>query len=148
MQLISEIMTRDVITVSPQESVRRAAQIMDELNVGAIPVSDGGRLIGMVTDRDITVRATSAGDAPEETMVRDIMSVGVKTCFDDQSVDEVMEQMRDVQIRRVPVLDHNTQNLVGIVSLGDVATKHSAEVDRTLDKISRPSEPDRPPLNS
>lgn len=148
MQLISEIMTRDVMTVSPQESIRRAAQLMDELNVGAIPVSDAGRLIGMVTDRDITVRATSAGESPNETMVRDIMSVNVKTCFDDQSVDEVMEQMRDVQIRRVPVLDHVTQNLVGIVSLGDVATKHSAEVDRTLDEISRPSEPDRPPLNS
>jgi CBS domain-containing protein len=148
MQLISEIMTRDVMTVSPQESIKRAAQLMDELNVGAIPVSDGGRLIGMVTDRDITVRATSAGESPDQTMVRDVMSVGVKTCFDDQSVDEVMEQMRDVQIRRVPVLDHNTQNLVGIVSLGDVATKHSAEVDRTLEKISMPAEPDRPPLNS
>jgi CBS domain-containing protein len=148
MQLISEIMTRDVTTVSPQESIRRAAQLMDELNVGAIPVCDGDRLIGMVTDRDITVRATSAGETPDDTMVRDVMSVGVKTCFEDQPVDEVMEQMRGAQIRRVPVLDHDTQNLIGIVSLGDVATKHSAEVDRTLEKISMPSEPDRPSLNS
>lgn len=148
MQLISEIMTRDVRTVSPQENIRRAAQIMDELNVGAIPVCDGDRLIGMVTDRDITVRATAAGESPENTMVRDVMSVSVKTCFEDQPVDEVMEQMRDVQIRRVPVIDHETKNLIGIVSLGDVATKHSAEVDRTLEKISTPAEPDRPPLNS
>jgi CBS domain-containing protein len=148
MQLISEIMTRDVMTVSPQDSIRRAAQLMDELNVGAIPVCDGDRLIGMVTDRDITVRATSVGESPDETMVRDIMSVGVKTCFEDQPVDDVMEQMRDVQIRRIPVLDHETQNLIGIVSLGDVATRHSAEVDRTLDEISRPAEPDRPSLNS
>lgn len=148
MQLISEIMTRDVRTISPQENIRRAAQIMDELNVGAIPVCDGDRLIGMVTDRDITVRATAAGELPENTMVRDVMSVSVKTCFEDQPVDEVMEQMRDVQIRRVPVIDHETQNLIGIISLGDVATKHSAEVDRTLEKISTPAEPDRPPLNS
>lgn len=148
MQLISEIMTRDVMTVSPQDSIRRAAQLMDELNVGAIPVCDGDRLIGMVTDRDITVRATSAGEPPEQTMVRDVMSVGVKTCFEDQPVDDVMGQMRDVQIRRLPVLDHETQSLIGIVSLGDVATKHSAEVDRTLDEISRPAEPDRPSLNS
>ncbi|OGB23756.1 MAG: CBS domain-containing protein [Burkholderiales bacterium RIFCSPLOWO2_02_FULL_57_36] len=148
MQLISEVMTRDVRTISPQENIRQAAQLMDELNVGAIPVCDDARLIGMVTDRDITVRATSAGDVPEETMVRDVMSVGVKTCFEDQPVDEVMEQMRDGQIRRVPVVDRETQNLIGIVSLGDVATKHSAEVDRTLEKISTPAEPDRPPLNS
>ena len=148
MQLISEIMTRDVRTVSPQENIRRAAQIMDELNVGAIPVCDGDRLIGMVTDRDITVRATAAGESPENTLVRDVMSVSVKTCFEDQPVDEVMEQMRNVQIRRVPVIDHETKNLIGIVSLGDVATKHSAEVDRTLEKISTPAEPDRPPLNS
>ena len=144
MQLISEIMSRDVRTISPQENIRKAAQLMDELNVGAIPVCDGDRLIGMVTDRDITVRATSAGETPEDTMVRDVMSVGVKTCFDDQPVNEVMDQMRDEQIRRIPVVDHETRNLVGIVSLGDVATKHSAEVDRTLEKISTPSEPDRP----
>ena len=148
MQLISEIMTRDVMTVSPRDSIRRAAQLMDELNVGSIPVCDGDRLIGMVTDRDITIRATSIGEVPDETMVRDIMSVGVKTCFEDQLVNEVMQQMRDVQIRRVPVLDQKTQHLVGIVSLGDVATKHSAEVDRTLDEISRPAELDRPSLNS
>jgi CBS domain-containing protein len=144
MQLISEIMTRDVMTISPKDSIQRAAQIMDEMNVGAIPVVDGGRLIGMVTDRDITVRATSVGESPDETLVRDVMSIDVKTCFDDQPIDEVMEQMRDIQIRRVPVLDHETQSLIGIVSLGDIATKHSAEVDRTLEKISTPAEPDRP----
>jgi CBS domain-containing protein len=148
MQMISEIMTRDVMTVSPQETIQRAAQIMDELNVGAIPVCDQGRLIGMVTDRDITVRATAAGRPPDQTMVRDVMSIDVRTCFENQPVDEVMGQMQDVQIRRIPVLDHETNALIGIVSLGDVATKHSAEVDRTLEKISTPAEPDRPSLNS
>jgi CBS domain-containing protein len=148
MQLISEIMTRDVMTVSPQESIRRAAQMMDELNVGAIPVCDGQKLVGMITDRDITVRAIAVGNSPENTTVGEIMSSEVRWCFDDQAVDEVMEQMRDVQIRRIPVMDHHTKNMVGIVSLGDLATKHSAEVDRTLEKISSPSEPDRPQLNS
>ncbi len=148
MQRINEIMTRDVMTVSPQETIRRAAQMMDELNVGAIPVCDGQKLVGMITDRDITVRAIAAGSAPESTSVGDIMSTDVRWCYDDQQVDEVMEQMQDVQIRRIPVMDHTTQVMVGIVSLGDLATKHSAEVDRTLEKISTPSEPDRPQLNS
>lgn len=144
MQQIAEIMTRDVVTLAPDDTILRAAQIMDELNIGAIPVCDRDELIGMVTDRDITIRATSMGNAPDDTCVRDVMSGDVRWCYEDQTVDEVMEQMRDVQIRRMPVKDRATQHLIGIVSLGDVATKHSAEVDRTLDLISRPSEPDRP----
>lgn len=148
MQQIADIMTRDVTTISPQESIRRAAQLMDELNVGALPVCEQDKLVGMVTDRDITVRATSAGEPADDTQVQEVMSTDVRWCFDDQPVDEVMEQMRDAQIRRVPVMDHNTRKLVGIVSLGDIATKHSAEVDRTLEDISTPSEPDRPRLNS
>ncbi|MBI1891687.1 MAG: CBS domain-containing protein [Burkholderiales bacterium] len=148
MQNISEIMTRDVMTISPHETIRRAAQLMDDLNVGAIPVCDAGRLIGIVTDRDITVRATSVGEGPDETEVQDVMSTEVHYCFDDQDVDEVMEKMRDAKVRRIPVMDHHTHNLIGIVSLGDLATKHSAEVDRTLEDISTPSEPDRPTLNS
>ncbi|WP_019141315.1 CBS domain-containing protein [Noviherbaspirillum massiliense] len=148
MQRIADIMTRDVMSVSPQETIKRAAQMMDEMNVGALPVCDGGKLVGMVTDRDITVRATSTGAMPENTRVEQVMSSDVRTCFDDQPVDEVMEQMRDVQIRRIPVMDHTTHSLIGIVSLGDLATKHSAEVDWTLEDISKPSTPDRPPLNS
>ncbi len=148
MQQVAEIMTRDVTSISPQESVRRAAQMMDELNVGAIPVCEGEKLIGMVTDRDITIRAVAAGASPDDTPVEKVMTGDVSWCFDDQPVDEVMEQMRDAQIRRIPVMDHNTQALIGIVSLGDLATKHSAEVDRTLEEISTPSQPDRPQLNS
>lgn len=144
MQIISDIMTREVRSVSPQETIMRAAQLMDELNVGSLPVCDGNKLIGMVTDRDITVRATAAGIAPDQANVQDVMSQQVRWCFDNQSVDEVMEQMSDSQIRRVPVLDHNDHQLIGIVSLGDLATKHSAQVDRTLENISEPSQPDLP----
>jgi CBS domain-containing protein len=144
MQQISEIMTRNVLTISPDENIRRAAQLMVELNIGALPVCDHDELIGIVTDRDITVRATSTNDIPENTPVKNVMSTDIHWCFDNQPVNEVMDQMRDAQIRRIPVKDHDTQKLVGIVSLGDVATKHSAEVDRTLEEISTPSQPNRP----
>lgn len=148
MQTISDVMTRDVMTISPQETLRRAAQMMDELNVGALPVCDGQRLVGMITDRDITVRATAAGQAPDDTSVEDAMSADVRFCYSDQAVDEVLDQMGDAQIRRIPVVDRNTHNLIGIVSLGDMATKHSAGVDHTLENISSPAQPDRPQLNS
>jgi CBS domain-containing protein len=143
MQTIQEIMTRDVQTISPQETVQRAAQLMDELNVGAIPVLEGDKLVGMITDRDITVRSVAAGQAPNATRVADVMSTDVRTCTPGQSVDEVLGRMGDVQIRRIPVLDEQSQQVIGIVSLGDVATRHSADVERTLDEISTPSEPDR-----
>ena len=143
MQTIQDIMTRDVQTISPQETVQRAAQLMDELNVGAIPVLDGDKLVGMITDRDITVRSVAAGQNPVSTKVADVMSTDVRTCTAGQSIDEVLDQMGDVQIRRVPVLDEQSGKVIGIVSLGDVATKHGADVDRALDEISSPSEPDR-----
>jgi CBS domain-containing protein len=143
MQTIQDVMTRDVRTISPQETVQRAAQLMDELNVGAIPVCDGQKLVGMITDRDITVRSTAAGQAPDATRVEDVMSTDVRTCFTTQSVDEVLDKMGDVQIRRVPVIDEQSHQLVGIVSLGDMATKHSAGIDQALDEISEPSKPDR-----
>lgn len=143
MQTIAEVMTRDVQSISPQETVRRAAQMMDELNVGALPVCEGEDLVGMITDRDITVRATAAGQSPDNARVRDVMTDDVRCCFDDQTVDEVMQQMGSTQIRRVPVVEHDSRRLIGIVSLGDLATKHSAQVDRTLEEISTPSAPDR-----
>jgi len=148
MQKISDIMTRDVMTVSPQQTVERAAQMMDELNVGALPVCDGAKLIGMITDRDITVRSTAAGQNPKEAFVGDVMSEQVRWCFDDQGVDDVLQQMSDVQIRRVPVLDHRTHNLIGIVALGDLATEHAGDVESALGNISSPSAPDRPSLHS
>jgi CBS domain-containing protein len=143
MQTIQDVMTRDVQSISPQETIQRAAQMMDELNVGAIPVLDGQKLVGMITDRDITVRATAAGQAPDSVRVGDVMSTDVRTCSPDQTVDEVLGQMGDVQIRRVPVIDQSSQQVIGIVSMGDMATKHSAGVDRALEEVSSPAEPDR-----
>src|SRR6195952_4459547 len=146
MKTIREVMTTDVTSVSPQDSIRRAAEIMDDINVGALPVVDGQRLAGMVTDRDITVRATAAGLQPEDTLVEQVMSADALFCFDDQTVEEVMEDMRDIQIRRIPVLSRDSRALIGIVSLGDLATEESESgaVTATLRDISTPSEPDRP----
>ncbi|HEU4852744.1 MAG TPA: CBS domain-containing protein [Telluria sp.] len=143
MQTVSQIMTRDVKTIGPKDTVRKAAQLMDELNVGAIPVCDGDKLVGMITDRDITVRSVAAGQAPDQTCVSDVMSTDVRTVFSNQSVDEVLGQMGDVQIRRVPVIDEQSKKIVGIVSLGDLATRHAANVEETLEEISEPSKPDR-----
>jgi len=143
MQTIHDVMTRDIQSITSQETIRHAAQMMDDLNVGALPVLDDGKLVGMVTDRDITVRGTAAGMTPDEGCVRDVMSTNVRTCTSDQEVDEVLNQMGDEQIRRIPVLDANTQQLIGLVSLGDMAAKHSAGVDHALENISTPAEPDR-----
>ena len=143
MQTIQDIMTRDVRSISPQDTVQRAAQLMDELNVGAIPVIDSDKLVGIITDRDIAVRSVAAGQNPGVSKVADVMSTDVRTCTGKQSVEEVLAQMGDVQIRRVPVIDEQSQKVIGIVSLGDMATRHAADLDRALDEISSPSEPDR-----
>jgi CBS domain-containing protein len=139
---ISELMTPDVEVIAPDETLQRAAQRMDELNVGALPVCSDGKLVGMITDRDITVRATAAGLSPSATRVSEVMTEATRTCSPDESIDEVMKQMGDVQIRRLPVIDaHDT--LVGIVSLGDLAVRQRGHIDRALREISSPSQPDR-----
>lgn len=147
MQTVSEVMTRDIRVVSPRENLQRAAQLMDELNVGALPVCDGERLVGMVTDRDITVRGTAAGRAPGDAHVEEVMSTDVRWVFEDQPLEDVMRQMADAQIRRVPVVTHDARHrLIGIVSLGDLATAQGADprrIERVVEQVSTPSEPDR-----
>jgi CBS domain-containing protein len=143
MPRISEVMTRGVEVIRPSETLQRAAQRMDELNVGALPVCDGEELVGMITDRDITVRATAVGLDPNATPVSDVMTEQTRWCTEEQSVDEVMRQMSDVQIRRLPVMN-GAHELVGIVSLGDLAVRQDRHIDDALRDISLPSEPDRP----
>lgn len=140
MQTIQDVMTRNVKSISPEETVRRAAELMKELDVGAIPVVDGAKLVGMLTDRDITIRSTAAGQDPSKTRAGDVMSTDVRTCYATQTVEEVLAEMGDVQIRRVVVVDQGSHSLVGIVSLGDMATKHSASTDQALGEISAPSD--------
>ncbi len=140
MQTIQDVMTRNVQRISPEDSVRKAAQMMAEFNIGSVPVVDGEKLVGMITDRDITVRSTAVGNAPETTRVGDVMSTDVRTCNATQSVEEVLAEMGNVQIRRVPVVDQQSHSLVGIVSLGDMATKQSKGIEQALEEISAPSD--------
>lgn len=142
MQTVSEVMTRNVEVIAPEESLQRAAQLMDELNVGALPVCTGKKLLGMITDRDITVRAVAAGHGPAETCVSDVMSERVRWVSEDDSTETAAHQMSDMQIRRLPVLNARHE-LVGILSLGDLATRDTRQADEALREISTPSEPDR-----
>lgn len=144
MQAISDIMTRDVRAIPPDARLQEAAQLMRDLDVGALPVCDGRRLMGMVTDRDIAVRAVARGVAPGDASIAEVMSKDVSWCFADQSVGEVLQQMGDQQVRRIPVLERDSMELAGMVSLGDLATRQGAPVESTLDDISRATPPQRP----
>lgn len=137
-----EVMTRNVVTVHPDAPVREAACMMDDLNIGALPVCDGRRLVGILTDRDITVRATADGMRPDVTPVHTIMSDDVCWCFEDDSVEEIEREMARRQIRRLPVVD-GRKRLVGMISLGDLATDLADGTQETLRSVSWPSEPDR-----
>ena len=137
MQTISEVMTTDVEVVGPEETLRDAARAMADLDVGSLPVCDGRKLIGMVTDRDITIRAVAEGKSAD-TPVSEVMTDEVVWCTDTDSVDEVLQQMSDAQVRRIPVVDKDRQ-LVGIVALGDIALEEDEDVDEALRDISMPT---------
>jgi len=145
MTIVSDVMTRGVRSMAPTDTVTKAAQAMDELNVGVIPVCEGDKLVGMVTDRDIVVRGVAQYFDMKTTKLADVMSTNVRCATEDQDVDEVLGEMADAQIRRLPVVD-GQKRLVGIVTLGDIADKDpddSADVASSLADISSPSEPDR-----
>ena len=138
MQTIQDVMSRDVKALSPEDTVHRAAQVMKEFDIGAVPVRDGDKLVGMITDRDITIRATAEGKDAAKTRIGDVMSTEVRTCKATQTVDEVLAEMGETKIRRVPVVDQDSHTLIGIVSLGDMAVKASAQTDQALGAISQP----------
>jgi CBS domain-containing protein len=116
---VGELMTRDVVMASPGQKLRDVAAAMEKHDIGALPVGDNDRLVGMITDRDMAVRGISHGLGPDAP-VCDVMSAEVKYCFEDDDVDDLVQNMADQQIRRLPVLNDD-KRLVGIVSLGDVA---------------------------
>src|SRR5512133_105060 len=145
MTTVADVMTRGVRSMSPNDTVVLAAQAMDELNVGVIPVCDGEKLVGMVTDRDIVVRGVAQEADPRTLKLADVMSTNVRCANQDEDIDDVLNQMADTQIRRLPVVD-GQQRLVGIVSLGDIASKDpedEEDVALSLGDIATPSEPDR-----
>lgn len=133
---ISEVMTPDVEVVRPDDTLRRAAQMMADIDAGVLPVCDGEHLVGMVTDRDITVRAVATGCDSERTPVRDVMSGELRYCFEDDDAEAVSRKMAGWHVRRLPVLDED-KRLVGIVSLGDLAIGGAEEESRAaLKEIS------------
>ncbi len=137
--LLHDVMTRGVECVGPHESVRAAARKMKLYNVGALPVCEHDRLVGMLTDRDIAIRCDAEGLDPTTCLVRDVMTPGVVYAYEDQPVAEAERIMQVRQIRRLVVLDQN-RRLAGIVSLGDLAVRafdreHVAEV---LHDVSEP----------
>jgi len=133
--IISEVMTRDVRIASPDDTLQCAAQIMEEQDFGSLPVAENERLVGMLTDRDITIRAVARGLVPRESTVREVMSAEVKYVYDDESIRDVATVMGDLQVRRLPVLDRH-KRLVGIVSLGDLARAKPASAGDALQAIA------------
>jgi CBS domain-containing protein len=138
---VSQVMSTDVQVVGPQETLRSAAQMMDRLNVGSLPVCNGRRLVGIVTDRDITVRGTAAGLTPTGARVADVMTCQPDWCQEDEDTAEVLRRMAEEQVRRLPVVNENKW-LVGIISLGDLATRQPALIDDAFREISTPCEAD------
>ncbi|MEW5895931.1 MAG: CBS domain-containing protein [Candidatus Omnitrophota bacterium] len=140
---INEIMTKGVEVISSDATIKQAADRMRVLNVGALPVRSNGTLIGILTDRDITVRAIAEGRNPESTPVNEIMSREIQWCYDDQDVQEASRLMKEKQIRRLLIKDRNEQ-ISGIVSLGDISTHAPSELTgETTKEISEPSHPER-----
>jgi CBS domain-containing protein len=141
---LKDVMTRDVEVVRPDATLQEAAGRMKALDVGVIPVCDGEHLMGMLTDRDITVRATAAGRDPRTTHVRDAMTPDVVYCFEDQDVTEAQRLMQERQIRRLLILTSDMR-LAGVVSLGDLAVKAGADKvgGAVLERVSEPAQPKR-----
>ena len=134
---VAEAMTRDVRIASPDQTICDAAGLMVQCDAGAIPVGENDRLVGMITDRDIAVRAIAKGLGPKAKM-RNVMTEEVLYCFEDEELDHVARNMGEIKVRRLPVVNRE-KRLVGIVSLGDVAFQQGGKATgRTLGRISQP----------
>ena len=132
---ISDVMTRDVETIRPDQTAQEAAAFMVSADAGSIPVTDGDKLIGMITDRDIAVRGVAKGHGPD-ALVSDLMTSGLICVRADEDVADVAAKMSEAQVRRLPVIDE-TQKLVGIVSLGDLSREtHGEEAHHALEGVS------------
>ena len=136
MPQIKDIMTPNCLFVTPDTTLQEAATIMLERDLGFLPVGENDRLIGMITDRDITIRATAKGENPTTATVRSVMSPKTYYCFEDQSSDEICSNMSDIKVRRLPVVNRD-KRLVGVVSLGDLAQAEQAnQIGQTEQQIT------------
>lgn len=132
---VSDVMTRDVEIASPDDSLKTAAQLMADIESGILPVGENDRLVGMITDRDITVRAVAEGKAPDECTVRDVMTEAIRYCFEDDDIERASRLMAEHEVRRLPVLSRD-KRLIGIVSLGDIAAA-GQDVKRSGEALGR-----------
>ena len=139
---LNEIMSAQVETVGPDASIMEAAQLMRDLDVGPIPVCERDQILGIVTDRDLAIRAVAEGKDPNTTKVREVMTANIVWCYEDQDVEEAARVMEDKQVRRLIVLDRD-KNLAGIVSLGDLAigTGDDRLAGEVVERVSEPIEP-------
>ena len=134
---VRDVMSRSVQLTTPSEDIQQAARLMGEIDAGVLPVAEGDRLIGMITDRDITVRAVAAGKSPD-TPVAEIMSEEVLYCFEDENGEKVSRNMADNKVRRMPVLNRE-KRLVGIISIGDLArSDNPTTTGKAVSEISKP----------
>jgi CBS domain-containing protein len=133
---VADVMVREVKLVGPDDNVRHVAQMMREGDTGLLPVAEGDRLIGMLTDRDVAVRLVAEGRDPTQTKVRDVMTTDVRYVFEDEGLEHVAENMAEQQVRRLPVMNRQ-KRLVGVVSLGDIAKRRDQLAGRALHGISR-----------
>ena len=142
--LIKEMMTRNVEVVHPNASIQDAASKMKSLDIGSLPVCDGSKIHGMITDRDIVIRAVAEGRDSTQTKVADVLTDNLIYCFEDQSVQEAADAMQQYQIRRLPIVNRDKE-LVGIISLGDLAvdTENEKLAGATLVDVSQPAVPAR-----
>jgi len=136
---ISEIMSRDVVIVSPTDSLQMVAQKMAEIDSGIMPVGEKDRLVGIVTDRDIVLRAVAKGKTPGKSTARDVMSPDIKYCYEDETLEDAARNMSTLQVKRLPVLNLE-KRLVGIVSLGDLAMEPEAD-EQSKDALVGISQP-------
>ena len=137
---INRIMTEYVEVITLEKSIQEAARQMRSLDVGVLPVCNGDRLVGMLTDRDVTIRVVADGRDPKTTTVEEAMTRQVVYCFEDQDIEEAERVMEKHQIRRLPVLDRD-KRIVGIVSLGDLAVKNDENrAGVTLERVSEHSQ--------
>jgi CBS domain-containing protein len=133
---VRKVMTRDVKIASPDDTLQRAAQLMSEGDFGILPVGENDRLVGMLSDRDIVVRAVAKGKAPNQCYVRDVMSHDIKYIYEDESLEDAARNMSLLQVRRLPVLNGD-KRLIGIVSLGDLALKSTKPAAGALKEVSQ-----------
>jgi CBS domain-containing protein len=134
---VKEVMSRQVTWVGPDTGIAEIARRMREEDIGSVPIAENDRLIGMVTDRDIVVRAVAEGKELGPMTARQVMSSKILYCFDDQAVGEVLKNMGDMQVRRLPVVNRD-KRLVGLVSLGDLSQASERQAGGALREISEP----------